>query len=159
MSLRRCCLVALVLTGSFLTSSTSFGADRPLGEDAIVSLIDLQIEDAAIIAKVKKAGISFEPAHAALDRLSKAGASEAVLQAVQDSAKAKKKPAAAGEKAVSYQDVLKLLELGIDEATILKRLEKSPTVFVLDAAQTKQLKGAGATEALIKVLQTESTHS
>lgn len=48
---------------------------------------------------------------------------------------------------------MKLLELGIDEATILKRLEKSPTVFVLDAEQITQLKKAGASEKLLSALQ------
>src|SRR5262245_19873541 len=118
MSILRCSTVALVLAGVLLTGRMTSGADRPLGEDAIISLIELQIEDSAIIAKMKKAGISFEPDQSALDRLSQAGASEALLDAIRESGASKKKPEA-GEKAVTFEDILKLLELGIDDAAIL----------------------------------------
>jgi hypothetical protein len=54
---------------------------------------------------------------------------------------------------VTYQDVLKLLELGIDEKVILKRLEDSPTHFVVGDAELEQLKKAGASAQLLAAMQ------
>jgi Mg-chelatase subunit ChlD len=56
-------------------------------------------------------------------------------------------------KPVTYQDVLKLLELGIDEQEIIKRLEKSPTLFTLDTNQEQELKKAGATDKLLAAMK------
>ena len=152
MFVQRLFLAALCAwVGILAASRSAAAADPPLAEKAIVSLIELQIDDDAIIARVKKAGLAFAPDDAALVRLTEAGASEAVIQALRQ-AGAAKKPAAGG-KAITFPDILKLLELGIDEATILKRLEKSPTVFVLDAEQIAQLKQAGASEKLLSSLQ------
>jgi len=55
--------------------------------------------------------------------------------------------------AITYQDVLKLLEAGTPEAEILDRLAKSPTLFTLDTEQIDALKKAGATEKVLKSMQ------
>jgi len=55
--------------------------------------------------------------------------------------------------AVTYQDVLKLLEGGTPEAEILDRLAKSPTLFTLDTQQIDALKKAGATEKVLRFMQ------
>lgn len=54
---------------------------------------------------------------------------------------------------VTYQDVRKLLELGIDEEVVLLRLAKSPTRFVLDDAQRRELTGLGATPRLLAAME------
>jgi len=48
--------------------------------------------------------------------------------------------------------VLHLLSLGIGEDAILQRLQQSPTVFTLDAAQVAALKQAGASERLLSAM-------
>src|SRR5713101_6183853 len=53
---------------------------------------------------------------------------------------------------ITYQDVLKLLEQKTDEQEILRRLEKSPTIFTLDTRQTEELKKAGASEKLLQTM-------
>lgn len=153
MSVPRLILAVLCVAGILVTSGSATAVDPPLAEEAIVSLIELQIDDDAIVARVEKAGLAFEPDDAAIQRLADAGASEVVIQALRNAGTAKKP--AVGGKAITFQDITKLLELGIDEATILKRLEKSPTVFVLDAEQVTQLKEAGASESLLSALQRE----
>jgi len=60
-------------------------------------------------------------------------------------------------KPITYQDVLKLLELKIDEQEILKRLEKSPTIFTLDVSQVDELKKAGASEKLLQAMAGKRT--
>jgi len=152
MSAPRLIFVALSVAGILVTSRAATAADPPLAEAAIVSLIELQIDDEAIVARVKKAGLAFAPDDAALKRLADAGASEEVIQAVREAGSVKKK-APAGGKAITFQDIAKLLELGIDEATILKRLEKSPTIFVLDVDQITELTKAGASKKLLSALQ------
>jgi Ca-activated chloride channel family protein len=127
------------------------GPDRPLTEENLTKLIELQIDDSAIASKLKKEGVGFAVDAAAVSRLRKAGASDAVIAAVQAAGSAGQ-TAAAG-KAVTYPDVLKLLQIGLDEKILLERLEKSPTLFTLDASQVEELKRAGATESLLKAMQ------
>jgi hypothetical protein len=54
---------------------------------------------------------------------------------------------------VTYQDVLKLVQLGLQEEAIMKCIEKSPTIFTLDATQVAELKRAGATDNVLKAMQ------
>jgi hypothetical protein len=134
-----------------LTVSRAHAA-RPLSEDDIIKLIELQIDDSAIIGKIKKEGAAFPVTDAALEKLKDAGASEKVLNALREWGKPKSSPATGG-KVVSYADVVKLLDLGIDEAEIMKRLAKSPTLFTLGADQVAELKKKGASETLLAALQ------
>ena len=62
-------------------------------------------------------------------------------------------PAAAPAGAVTYENICQLLQLGIHEDAILQRLRKSPTVFVLSAAQLKELQGLGASDGLIAAMR------
>jgi hypothetical protein len=150
--LKRAVLGALVV-GLVLTVRGPLWAQkgRPLTEADLSKLVELQIDDAAIAAKLKAEGVGFAVDGPAVERLKKAGASDAVIAAARAAGAA---PKAAGEaQAVTYQDVLKLLLLGLDEPTILRRLEKSPTTFTLDAGQVDELKRAGATEGLLATMQ------
>jgi von Willebrand factor type A domain len=123
--------------------------DQPLNEENLTKLIALQIDDDAIVAKIKKSGLGFAVDGPAVDRLAKAGASGPVIAAIRSAASA---PAAAAG-AISYHDVLALLKLGLGEGEIIRRLEKSPTIFTLDARQVEELKAAGATEGLLQAMQ------
>src|SRR5690242_20019781 len=122
----------------------------PLSEQDLTKLIELELGEQAIVAKLQKDGVSFKVDDAAAARLKKAGASDAVINAARKAGEAK--PALAGGKPVTYADVLKLLQLGIDEGEILKRLEKSPTLFTLGADQADELKKAGASDKLLAAL-------
>jgi hypothetical protein len=150
LSRRGCSLAGLFLLALFASSV----AAKPLSEQDVQKLIELQIDDDTIVAKLEKDGAGFAPEAEALKRLKAAGASDAVLAAVTKAAKSKA-PAAEAPKgaAISYADVVKLLEAGLDEAAILKRLEKSPTKFVLDAKQVEQIKKLGGSDKLIAAMQ------
>jgi hypothetical protein len=136
--------IALTYFGLAVAQST-----KPLNEQGIVKLIELQLGDDAIVAKLQKDGVDFVVDDAAVDRLKKAGASDAVIESVRKAGQ--KKPAAA--KAVTYADVLNLLQLGMKESDIIERLGKSPTIFTLGEAQVDELKKAGATDALLAAMQ------
>jgi len=127
-------------------------APRLLGEGDLIKLLDLQVDDAAILKRIQKGGIDFTVDEATLDRLKKAGASEGVLDAVREAAKARPTvPKSA--KAVTYEDILALLRAQVEEQDILDRLAKSPTIFTLGAEQVDELKKAGASEKLLETMQ------
>ncbi|MEX2317277.1 MAG: VWA domain-containing protein [Pirellulales bacterium] len=150
--------LALVAVMIALTA-TAWAQSNQLSEDDITTLINLGIDEETIVARIQKGGLSFAADDdAVLERLKTAGASEAVVKAVKSAKKAKKeepskKPAPApGVAPITYEDVLKLLQLKLDESVIVKRLEKSPTIFTLDANQVAELKQAGASDELIAAL-------
>ena len=127
-------LVVLLLLSAASDSARAQG-NRPLNEANLTKLVELQVEDEAIASKLKKEGVNFVVDDAAIGRLKKAGASDAVIAAVR-SAGATAKPTNP-TRAITYQDVVKLLQLGLDEKEVLKRLEKSPTIFTLDAGRSR----------------------
>jgi Mg-chelatase subunit ChlD len=133
-------------------------AARPLSEESLAKLVELQIDDDVIVAKLKGQGLSFTADPSALDRLRKLGASTAVLDAIRN-APLSAAPANTVGRAVTYQDVLNLLQIGLDEKTLLKRLTASPTRFTLDAAQIDALKRAGATDSVIAAMRGGGTIS
>ncbi|HEV3021692.1 MAG TPA: VWA domain-containing protein [Pirellulales bacterium] len=145
--------IGLLLAAALVDCAISQEKGRPLKEDDLVKLVELGIDDDTIAGKIATSGIGFAPDAAALDRLKNAGASSAVLEALKKSA-AKKSPAAPAG-AITYQDIVKLLELGIDEPAILKKLEQSPTRFVLGADQVDELKKLGASGKLLAALARE----
>jgi hypothetical protein len=140
-------IVATLFAGAFGQAPA-----KPLGEADLTSMLGLGLDDETIIARIKKGGLAFELSDAALQKLKSAGATAAVVTALQEAAQAKSTPAASAAGAVTYDQVLQLLALGIDEEGILKRLAKSPTVFTLDAAQTEALKKAGATPKVLAAM-------
>ncbi len=151
MFLRSLRVFSVVLTLLFFAglSVVSNAADR-LAEKDLTALVELQIDEKAIVTRIQNVGLSFLADDSVLARLKSAGASEAVLQAVKASAiPAKNAPSVA---AIAYSDVLKLVTLGLDEAAILTRLQKSPTVFVLDAGQVAELKQVGASDKLLAAM-------
>ncbi len=122
---------------------------RPLKEADLVRLIELQVGDEAVIGRLAKGRLDFAADEAALDRLKSAGASDAVIEAVRKAGASR--PAPAG--VVTFENVRELLDLGVAEAAILGKLEKSPTRFVLDAAQKKELVALGASPRLIGAME------
>jgi len=148
LSNRRSLLLSVVIS-LCLMSGVLYAQDKPLAEKDLQSLIQLQIDDAAIVAKLQKGGVSFAVDEAAIARLKTAGASETVIKALQGAASAKP----AGGAPITYQDVLQLLSLGIDETAILERLAKSPTTFTPSAEEAAALKNAGASDRLLAALK------
>jgi hypothetical protein len=140
-------LVLVLLWGTWACAQAPRA--RPLSEAALTNLIDLQIKDEEIIRKVELSGLAFAPDAEALDRLRKAGASDAVLAAV----KAAGQPA----NAITYQGVHRLLREGTPEGDILKRLGDSPTTFTLNQDQVAELQKAGASDKLLDALQKNRT--
>ena len=117
----------------------------PVSEADLTKLIELQVGDDAVIARVARSGVAFPVDVAALQRLRNAGASEPLLAAVQK----------AGQpvNATTYEGILKLVQQGTNEDEILKRLQGSPTTFTFDKTQTAELVKAGASPRLLEALK------
>ncbi|MHC5537027.1 vWA domain-containing protein [Singulisphaera rosea] len=135
--------LALMLVATYTTTRGVFAAG-PLAESDLGKLLSLQIDDDAIVAKIRKDGLSFLADENALRRIKDLGASDVVLEAVRLASRA-----SSTSPPLTYDDVLGLLKLGLSSPEIVKRLEKSPTVFTLDAGQVDALKQAGAGDYLI----------
>ena len=117
----------------------------PVSEADLTKLIELQVGDDAVIARVARSGVAFPVDAAALQRLRNAGASESILAVVRK----------AGQPAnpITYEGILRLVQQGTNEDEILTRLRESPTTFTLDRGQIGELVRAGASPRLIKALQ------
>ena len=146
----RLCLGAILLAYFVSAGAVRAKNAAPLSEADILKLIDLEIGDDVIVARIAKVGVSFTADDAAIERMKKGKASDAVLAAVKKAASAR---SAAKEKATTYDDVMQLLKLGIAEDKILARLKKSPTKFILGAGQVAALKKAGAGDALLAAMK------
>jgi von Willebrand factor type A domain-containing protein len=141
--------LTLAATLVFAIHGVTLGqSGKPLTEEALVQRLKAGLDDDEIVTQIEKKGIAFPVDEAALERLKKAGASPAVLAAMQKAAPVK--PAA---NAVTYEAVLKMLLKDTEEAEILKALEQSPTAFTLSAEQAAELKKAGASEKLLAAMQ------
>src|SRR4051794_13725007 len=117
---------------------------RPLGEADLIKLVELQVGDEAVVARVEKSGVAFPVGTEVLERLRRAGVSDVVLAAVRRAGR----PA----EAITYQGILQLLKQNQREDQILKQLEDSPTTFTLDRNQVAELERAGASPRLLKAL-------
>jgi Mg-chelatase subunit ChlD len=149
----RKCVLGAALALSLLLALASYGQApaKPLAEQDLVSLLGLGFDDATVVARIKKTGLAFELNDAIQQKLKAAGASEAVLQAIREAGQAK--PAAVGPNAVTYDQVMQMLSLGIDEEGILRRLAASPTIFTLSPQEVAALKQAGATDKVVSAMQ------
>jgi hypothetical protein len=131
------------------TATVVCGAE-PLGLEQLVTLVKF-LDEGQVIEKIRAHGVAFEAGAAELAELEDAGASDAVLAAVKKAA-LPKKPAG---KLVTYLDVKNMLAAGVAGSKILKLLDDSPTLFTLDAGQEGELRGLGATDAVLAKLQGE----
>jgi hypothetical protein len=144
---RRGSFVMLAICLALASSVAAAQEKKGLAKDDLNKLIELEIDDATIVSRIEK-GLAFEVDDAVIEEFKKAKASDKVIRALEGAGKSRTPPA----NAITYEDVLKLVTLFGEDAT-LKRLEKSPTVFTLGADQVEELKKAGASDKLIAALQ------
>ncbi|QDV68962.1 von Willebrand factor type A domain protein [Rosistilla carotiformis] len=63
------------------------------------------------------------------------------------------------QEAVSYEQLLNKVKAGVDDATLIRQIEESPIVYVVDLAQIEELRKAGASEAVIAAFQQDRVRS
>jgi Ca-activated chloride channel family protein len=152
MSLSRRLTFALSLVLSFAVAAAAGAA--PLKEQGLVALIEAGFDDAEIIAKLEKDGVAFENKQEVVERLKTAGASDAVVAAV-EKAKSAAAPAASApaKPVIEFSKIIALLEGGVESDVIIAQLAKSAATYTLGADQEKQLRDAGATDELIAAMK------
>lgn len=146
-------LLAVIATAMACKSATFATAGTPLSSEQLVDLHRLGINADAIVQKIDRDGVAFAGDATAIAELQQSGMPDAVIAAVE---RASKKPATAGP-AITYDDVTQLLKLGIPEPAVINRLQRSPTIFTLDAAQTEELRELGASDRLFDALRGQRT--
>lgn len=146
---RRSIVGTLVVFG---LAATAHGAG-PLKEKGLVAMVEAGFDEAEIIAKIEKDGIDFAIDDATQSRLTDAGVSAAVLEALRSAAT---KPAAPAPPTVTLQSVIALLENGVEPERIAARVKKAAATFVLGTADLERLRAAGATAELLAVMQSEA---
>ncbi len=143
-------LLAVVVAGLSQAGARAEPPARPLTEAEVIKRVELLTDD-ELVAELGRRGVDFAADDGTMARLEKAGASGAVREAVRKAAPSAR-PAAKG-KTVTYEQVIELLKAGVEEPVVLRRLENSPTRFVLDEAQVEGLKRAGATDRVLAAMQ------
>jgi hypothetical protein len=129
-------------------------AAAPLNEKGLNALILAGFEEQEIVAKLEKDGVAFEVNDETLGRLKQAGASDAVLKAITEAGKrSKSAPAADAKPIIAFDNIVALLESGIESDVIIGRLSKSAATYTLSADQEKKLRDAGATAELIQAMK------
>ncbi len=117
--------------------------ERKISVDDVVLLKELGIEEDTILKKIQDSGTTFSPEEVA--QLKKARFSETFLAELQ-----KPKEVVQKKLKLTVENVVLLKELGIDEESILKKIEDTATTF--SAEDLEQLKKAGFGEAFLAKL-------
>ncbi len=139
----------LMVTGLILCVSsvaTTLAQTKPISSDDLATLVKVGIGDDVILSRLKENGIGFSADEKTLQTLKAAGASEKVLSALKGMTPSSK-PADA--KALSFDELLKLVNLKIGDEVILKRIKDSGSRLDLTPEQVKQLKDGGASDLLV----------
>jgi hypothetical protein len=123
----------------------------PLSEADLAALVRLEIGDEVILAKIRTDGVGVKVDEGLRKRLREAGATPAVLAAIESAAA---KPAAA--KPMTFEDVLALLRLDIPSDAILKRLQETAGRPALTPEQMEALRKAGASAKLLEYLDDQT---
>jgi Ca-activated chloride channel family protein len=145
-------VVALALVAVCCAARTASAA--PLKEQGLTALAAAGFEEAEIVAKIEKDGIAFEPTPETLERLKQAGVTDAVLKAVESAKRpAAGAPAAGAQPLIAFDAIVALLEGGVDSDTIIARLRKSSGIYTLSTEQEQKLRGAGATDELLRAMK------
>jgi Mg-chelatase subunit ChlD len=146
--------VACLAIAMSLAAFAAPSAAAPLHEKGLDALIAAGFDDQEIVAKLEKDGVAFAVTDEVIQRLKQAGASEAVLKAVTEAGK-RSTPADAGaaKPIITFDNIISLLQNGIESDVIIARLSKSAATYTLGADQEKRLRDAGATDELVRAMK------
>jgi hypothetical protein len=134
-------------------ASAAWSQQKPLDEQGVHALLDLGLDEEIVLARIKKGGVAFEATDEIIGKLKGAGASDAVIAAVQAAARSKPAAAAPGAAPITYDQVKQLLQFDLGEEATLKRIARTPPIFTLGAAQEDELVKLGATPKIIAALK------
>jgi len=146
--IRRVATWAVIATA--ICAASAAQAAGPLKEKGLTAMVEAGFDEAEMVAKIKKDGIAFTVDDATHERLKAAGVPAAVLAELKLAAV---KPDAGAKPAVTFESVISLLENGVEPDLVVARIRKAAATFTLSAAQEKQLRDVGASDALIAAMK------
>ena len=126
------------------------GHASPISKSDFQTLLKF-LKPAEVVGKIEADGVAFDADEATLDELRRYGATDEIVSAIR-TASTRTTPAPS-QGAISYDDVRSLLKLRLPEAKLLEIVNRSATVFTLDAAQERELQQLGASQTVISALK------
>jgi hypothetical protein len=121
-------------------------ANVPLGKDQVLELVKFGMDSAELAKRIEQYGIDFEPSEEYLETLRKAGARDAVIQALRE---AKPKP-------LTQEQVGELVAGGVPSQRTAMLVKQRGIDFVADERYLQTLRVAGADDTLIAALREAS---
>jgi hypothetical protein len=118
-------------------------ANAPLGKDQVLELVKFKMDSAELAKRIEQYGIDFEPSAEYLETLRKAGAQEAVIQALRE---ARPKP-------LTQEQVGELVAGGVPNERTTMLVKRRGIDFVADERYLETLRVAGAGDTLIAALR------
>jgi len=119
----------------------------PLGKDQVLELVKFGLDSSELAKRIKERGIDFEPTDDDFATLRKAGAQEAVIQALRE---ARPRP-------LSREQVGQLVAGGVANQRAVMLVKKNGIDFVADQRYLETLRMAGGDDTLIAALHEAST--
>ena len=144
--MKRYILIFIVLVSSHTQSRAAQQADTPLTKAEIMDLVKFGMSSTELIAKINNLGIDFQPSDDDLEALRKAGAQEAVIQALR---KANPRP-------LTREQIGQLVAGGVPSQRAALLVKQRGINFAADAEYLKALRLAGADDELIAALREAS---
>ncbi|MBI4165056.1 MAG: hypothetical protein HY508_04910, partial [Acidobacteria bacterium] len=114
-------------------------AQKPLDKDKIMSLVRAGMESDELVQRIKDRGLDFDLTNDYLEALRKAGAQDAVIQALR----------AARPAPLTQDQILKLVVSGVASQRVVVLIKQRGIDFVPDEKYLETLRVAGGDEALI----------
>ena len=121
-------------------------ASEPLTKNQVMELVKFGMNSADLVKKIKEHGIDFQPTGNDLEALRKAGAKEAVIQAIRE----------VNRKSLTRDQVGKLVAGGVPSDRAAALVKQRGIDFQADEEYLKTLRLAGGDERLIAALREAS---
>jgi formylglycine-generating enzyme required for sulfatase activity len=134
------------LPGALPQVQQGSAGQQPLAKDEVMDLVDAGMDSAVLARKVEQLGINFEPTEEFLQLLSKAGASDVLIQALRN----------ANPRPLSRQQVLKLLAGGVSSQRAAALVRQHGIDFMADDKYIHTLRVAGADDSLVEAVRAAS---
>jgi len=138
-------LIAVMLLAVAVSAALPQQASQPLTKSQVMDLVKFGMDSAELVKKIKDLGIDFEPTEDYLGALRKAGAQEAIIQALRD----KPKP-------LTKEQVGKLVVGGVPNERAAALVKRRGIDFEADEQYLETLRIAGADDNLLGSLRAAS---
>ena len=139
-------LLVILFLAVFAQPAMPQDANAPLGKDQVMDLVKFGLDSGEFAKRIKEHGIDFEPSDDYLATLRKAGAQEAVIQALRE---ARPQP-------LTREQVGELVAGGVPSERAAKLVKQHGINFVADDWYLQTLRVAGADDALIAAIREAS---